>query len=174
MEIRTTSINDIEELSELVRQATEYNVSHIGHYELNHDFDWLAYTEAKLRNRNEHIFVAENNNRALAGFIDSRIVRYPHPSGKKSMFSFVCKGPGAENLSPIKPLKWGVIDECYVIPSLRRQGIGSHLVTKAIAWFKAENIGRIELSVVAENTYGEAFWKKYGFEPFRHLLSRTI
>lgn len=174
MHIRAATIKDIAELSELFRQAAEYNVAHMGHYELEPNFDWAAYAGTKLRNGHERIFVAENDDGSLAGFIDCRIIIYPGRSCRKPMFGFASRKSGTKSGLPLKPSKWGVIDECYVIPSLRRQGIGNDLVAGAVTWFKAENISRIELSVIAGNRSGEAFWKKYGFGPFRTLLVRTI
>jgi GNAT superfamily N-acetyltransferase len=68
----------------------------------------------------------------------------------------------------------GIIDQCYVTPSYQRQGIGKKLVMRAMEWFQWKQSTRIELSLIAKNEGGDAFWRKLGFELFRHALFKDV
>ncbi len=174
MEIREATKKDVVGLSKLFQQEIEYLQSLAGYYELQPNYDWLAYTEIKLKDRNRQILLAEQG-KNLCGFIYIRIVNYPPQKGHKSILQQIrnCAKKG-KPLLPVKPLMWGLIEECYVLPSQRKQGIGSQLVFRAMKWFQSKKVSRIELSHLAKNKEGEAFWRKSGFETFRLSLSKKI
>ncbi len=173
MEIRRATKKDVLKLSELFRQEIEYHQRLASYYELLTDFDWIVYTEQKLKDRDRLILVAESGE-GLAGFMVVKIMDYPPNNRYKSILRWIRHGLKKNASLPIKTKRWGVIEGCYVIPSLRRQGIGSQLVLSAMKWFQSRQISRIELSLVARNKEGEAFWEKSGFKTFRLSLSRDI
>jgi GNAT superfamily N-acetyltransferase len=173
MQIHFASKKDVLQLSELFRQDVEYHQSQAGYYELIGNFDWITYTQERLNAPKGRIIVAEHDG-LLAGFIYIRIIAYPSGSGHKSILQRIRRQSKSGTSLPIKPLLWGVIEECFILQSLRRQGIGSQLVQSATDWFKTNKISRIELSVIVRNKEGESFWEKLGFEPSRFLFSKTI
>jgi len=169
MLIRQAGFNDISVLSELYQKQFEYQLSLNPYYELVDNYDWTVFTKLKLNRSNAVVYAAVLGN-TLAGFIDIRIVHFN--SQKKGRFlsvlpklSLAKKQPGL----PLKPVKCGLIENCYVMPEFRRQGVGSRLVDEARKWFSKNNIHRIEISVAAQNPEALDFWKKCGFEPFRLL-----
>ena len=173
MVIRPAEKKDVTKLSELFRQEIEFAHWQSSYYELSGNFDWHAYAEEKLNDRSGCILIAEDKG-TLTGFIYVRIMRYPQKGTHKSFLQRVRKKPGASTLSPIKPLRWGIIEGCYVLPAYRRLGIGSGLVEKAREWFKGQGINRIELSMVSSNETADYFWRNAGFDHFRSLLFKRI
>jgi GNAT superfamily N-acetyltransferase len=173
MLIRKTNQKDILPLAELVRQNIEFHQAIACNWEILPNFDWVAYTQEKLDSQNRHILVAETS-KYMAGFIELRLFDYPSNRGHRSIIQRISRHPVKRLSSPIKPQRWGIIDDCFVIPSLRKQGIGSQLVLKAVEWFQSRNIKRIEISIVAQNTPAEAFWKSFGFKLFRLSLFKEI
>ena len=173
MEIRTASRKDVLQLSKLFQQEIEYHQDMAGYYELLPNFNWVAYTEERLKDRKRVILVAEHGE-CLAGFIVGKIMNYPPDYRYKSILRRIVHYVKKITPLPIKPMKWGFIEDCYVMPSLRRQGIGSQLVLNAMQWFQSKQVSRIELSLIARNEEGEAFWRKSGFKTFRLSLSKEI
>ncbi|MCL1869247.1 MAG: GNAT family N-acetyltransferase [Promicromonosporaceae bacterium] len=58
----------------------------------------------------------------------------------------------------------GYIYHLTVAENYRNQGIGKMLVDKVIEAFKNEGLPKIALFCLNENTGGNSFWEKYGFE----------
>ncbi|GJQ59127.1 MAG: GNAT family N-acetyltransferase [Candidatus Scalindua sp. AMX11] len=173
MEIRKATEKDIPHLSDLYQQEIEYHQKLAQYYELVPHFDWSCYVEKKLRRSNGSILVCEYCG-ALGGFIDIRINSYTVNAQRQSIFSRIRYGVKKRTTLPIKPMQWGVIEECFVVPSFRRRGIGRQLVNDALKWFQSRKIRRIELSLTAHNKEGELFWKKFGFDTFRISLTKEI
>ncbi len=171
MKIRRATKKDVLQLSELFKQEIEYHQDLAGYYELLPDFDWIAYTKERLKDSYRLILVAERGER-LAGFIVGRIMNYPPNNRYKSILHWIVHHVKKFTPLPIKPMKSGFIEDCYVIPSRRKQGIGSLLVLNAMKWFQSKQVSRVELSLVAMNKEGESFWKKEGFQTFRLSLSK--
>ena len=70
--------------------------------------------------------------------------------------------------------KYGDVYDLMVESSYRGKGIGSELLSLAIAWFKSKKIERIEISVHPDNLIGYSFWKKKGFREVFHRLYLKI
>lgn len=58
----------------------------------------------------------------------------------------------------------GLIEECYVAPEGRRQGIGTALAAQAVGKFRAQGIAAIGIQVVRANASALLFWQQLGFE----------
>jgi len=173
MDIWKATKKDVNQLAKLFKQDAEYHQRLARYYELLQDFDWVTYTEEKLNSRDKMVFVAGNHGN-LTGFIDTRIINYPPVNRYRSILQRFCRPSRKKTFLPLKPMRWGVIEGCYVNPSFRMQGIGSKLVCNTMEWFRSKQVRRIELSVVLQNKEGDAFWRKQGFETFRLLQSKEI
>jgi GNAT superfamily N-acetyltransferase len=57
----------------------------------------------------------------------------------------------------------GTISEVFVSESLRGGGIGRQLLAFALEWYKAQQITRVELQVVAGNPDGIRFYRRLGW-----------
>lgn len=64
----------------------------------------------------------------------------------------------------------GSITHIYVAQSARRAGAASILLGSLEEWFGVKGVTRTELTVVAGNSAGRAFWKACGFEVALHQL----
>ncbi len=68
----------------------------------------------------------------------------------------------------------GIIENCFVSPEFRRNGMGRALVGAALDWFAAQRVRRITLGVLANNTAGVQFWQHCGFSTYRLIMQRNI
>jgi GNAT superfamily N-acetyltransferase len=101
-----------------------------------------------MKAENAHVMVALGGNQVV-GFAVLHVNQYP-PVFKQD--------------------NYGMIDDMAVKAKYRRKGIGRKMLDAIYTWFKARNIKRVELSVVARNKAGYSFWKKNGFKDFTHRL----
>ncbi|MDQ7040695.1 MAG: GNAT family N-acetyltransferase [Rhodothermus sp.] len=63
------------------------------------------------------------------------------------------------------------INELYVLPGYRRQGIGAQLVAAVRAWAQEIGAVRLRLGVLAANREGLAFWERQQARPFSITLT---
>ena len=85
-------------------------------------------------------------------------------------------GCGAGQIINLGPL-WKInkvlhIDVVYVKSECRNQGLGEDIVKSLIAWGEAGNCEYSELNVLANNK-ASGFYKKLGFQAYRHHLVRS-
>lgn len=64
----------------------------------------------------------------------------------------------------------GSITHIYVASSARRAGAASELLGSLEDWFRTKSVARTELTVMAGNDAGRAFWKACGYEVALHQL----
>lgn len=64
------------------------------------------------------------------------------------------------------------LDELYVAPEARRNGIGAKLVASVRSWARALGAVRIRLQALHANEAAQAFWAACGAEPF--AITRTV
>src|SRR5436190_19861093 len=64
----------------------------------------------------------------------------------------------------------GSVTHLFVDPSARRQGAARVLLNALEDWFRLKNVSRMELTVVAGNPAGRAFWAACGYEVALHQL----
>lgn len=62
-------------------------------------------------------------------------------------------------LHPIKPGRWGEIEELYVRPAYRRQGIGAQLVRSGVELLRSQDAGVILALCDRDNPAALAFWR---------------
>ncbi len=68
----------------------------------------------------------------------------------------------------------GKINEFYVFPEYRQQGVGKHFVALLNDYFKENKCKQIELEVLFSNERGFSFWKSFGFETKKYLMQMDI
>jgi GNAT superfamily N-acetyltransferase len=66
------------------------------------------------------------------------------------------------------------LDELYVAPEARREGVGTRLADAVVAWADDLGADRLRLSVLAANGDGRAFWAAQQATPFSHTLTREL
>lgn len=66
----------------------------------------------------------------------------------------------------------GLIENIYVVPSARGQGIGSDLLAAAETRLFAEGVDRVGLEVLAANEAAQRFYASHGYTPHRVELEK--
>jgi len=57
----------------------------------------------------------------------------------------------------------GAISEVFVAERWRKAGVGRQLVERAVDWYRAQGISRVELQVVSGNPQAMAFYERMGW-----------
>ena len=115
--IRPATPKDLPQLADLVRREA----------------DWVRTVSAKLRRSDTQILVAEQDDH-LVGFINVRVVQRGQRATDgwlKRMVRRLLRPSGAEPDSILQPMRFGFIEDVYVAPALRNQGIATALFRKA-------------------------------------------
>lgn len=144
MQIREANLEDLGRLVELSEDNTKYHEQFRNmRLERNKQTSFEQKKELKeyLRNRNAVVLVV----------VDKEIIGY-------MIASIQGKNPY------LKYRKRATLEDAYVIPSFRKQGIGRRMFMKIIRWLKDKKVERISVSVNAKNTSAIKAWKKYGFK----------
>lgn len=68
----------------------------------------------------------------------------------------------------------GLIEGVFVETSERDVGIGGRLVDKFTSWARAHGATRIQVTISAENSLSEEFFRHFSFTPYRLVLERNI
>jgi len=63
----------------------------------------------------------------------------------------------------ILPHRDGLIDNAYVHPRWRRQGIGTHLCHMLLAWFSGQGVKEVRIHYQLSNRDALKFWERIGF-----------
>ncbi|WP_028566996.1 GNAT family N-acetyltransferase [Salisaeta longa] len=66
------------------------------------------------------------------------------------------------------------IDELYVVPAVRSQGIGRQLVAAVTHWATHQGVARVRLQVLQANGAGQAFWKAQGATPYAQTFTLPL
>ncbi len=68
----------------------------------------------------------------------------------------------------------GIIDNVYVVPERRNEGIGSALLETAENRLAGADVDRIALEVLATNERGRRFYQQHGYEPHRLEVEKAV
>lgn len=113
---------------------------------------WRNDFDGWLRGRGRWLWVAEREGR-IVGFL----------SGERYYLPPIYRAAGELFLN-----------EIYVVPESRRQGIGRALVDAAIGTGREEGIERMRLTALSRNEESREFWRSIGADAFSETLLLTI
>lgn len=147
-----------EDLPELLRLYRDY---HQGLLEVGMNYDLNEETlprvmENRLRSRLILTAVAENGAGELCGFVFCSILRLAP--------EYVCRGESSV----------GYLNDLYVAPAARHQGLAQKLTQYAENWLKEQDISVMELQVLGKNAKAREFWEKQGMEPIGTLCCKYL
>jgi len=79
-----------------------------------------------------------------------------------------------ESGSLARTVSRGLIENLYVVPDRRREGIGTALLSHAEDALRDANVERIALDVLAENDDAREFYAHHGYDPHRLTVEKPI
>ena len=170
--VRAVTFEDCHQLSGLMKEEVESAQRLARYYIVPEKFDWQGYTQDRLKDRTRKFFVAQSRGN-LVGFIELHTRKYPPPVIQPSLLCRFKKRNNRALSMPIDPLKWAVIEACFVSPQCRNKGVGSALVAAGLNWVKQAGVHRVELGVLSANS-AVAFWEKLGFDDWRIQMSKEL
>lgn len=100
--------------------------------------------------------VAEGEDGKLYGFVFCAISRL----GRE----YRCRGQGSI----------GFLQELYVVPAARRNGLASRLVDFARDWLRENGVKSLSLEVLCGNPAALAFWKRQGLVPLATICHQNL
>lgn len=88
-----------------------------------------------------------------------------------TVYGYLDAGPvHPDDVDPNQP-ESGEVYELYVDPTAQRHGGGGRLLDAAEAWFRSVGYERAELSTMATNHAGQAFYRSRGWEPTGRVVA---
>lgn len=147
-----------EDLPELLRLYRDYHQGLLAvgmNYDLNEE-TLPRVMENRLRSRLILTAVAENGAGELCGFVFCSILRLAP--------EYVCRGESSV----------GYLNDLYVAPAARHQGLAQKLTQYAENWLKEQDISVMELQVLGKNAKAREFWEKQGMEPIGTLCCKYL
>lgn len=79
-------------------------------------------------------------------------------------------GYGGFCISLIDSRGEGEIEAIYIEPELSKQGVGTALVSRAMAWFRENRVKQVRVEVAVGNEAVLLFYERFGFLPFSMIL----
>lgn len=86
------------------------------------------------------------------------------------LVGFVMFGP--ETQSYEQEVRRGFVDNIYVVPDHRGEGVGSDLLTAAESQLRETGVDALSLEVMADNERARRFYRRHGYEPHRVELEK--
>ena len=137
---------------------------------------YLAYGEELKRSGLHYDIRTENVPKVLESRIKSRLIYFAAAESAGEIVGFVIASIlrlGGEYLCGGEA-SVGYLNDIYVAPAARRQGLAEALTASAEAWLRENGVRAMELQVVTGNTAGEAFWRRQGAYPVGTLCYKKL
>jgi len=147
-----------EDLEQLLRLYYDYHngLLEVGmNYDLNEE-NLPRVMQNRLRSRLILTAVAEDEAGALRGFVFCSILRLAP--------EYTCRGETSV----------GYLNDLYVAPEARHQGLARKLTSYAENWLREQEVSVMELQVLGKNEKAQEFWKQQGMEPIGLLCCKYL
>ena len=147
-----------EDLDQLLRLYHDY---HNGLLEvgMNYDLNEEALPrvmQTRLRSRLILTAVAEDEKGNLQGFVFCSILRLAP--------EYLCRGESSV----------GYLNDLYVAPNARHQGLAQKLTAYAESWLREQDVKVMELQVLGMNENAQQYWKQQAMEPIGILCCKYL
>lgn len=126
---------------------------------MNYDLNEQALPrvlENRLRSRLILSAVAEDTQGHLHGFVFCSILRLAP--------EYTCREQASV----------GYLNDLYVAPEARHQGLAQKLTAYAENWLREQEVTVMELQVLGKNKKAQDFWQKQGLEPIGSLCCKYL
>ena len=153
--IRPAGAEDLEPLLALYHDYHN-GLRQVGmNYDLNEQ-NLPRVMENRLRSRLILTAVAQAEDGSLLGFVFCSILRLAP--------EYLCRGESSV----------GYLNDLYVAPQARRQGLAQALAAYAEGWLREQDVKVLELQVLDQNDGAWKFWKQQGLEPIGRLCCKYL
>lgn len=153
--IRQGTAEDLQALLSLYRDYHKGLLDVGMNYDLNEE-TLPRVMETRIRSRLILTAVAEDETGALCGFVFCSILRLAP--------EYLCRGESSV----------GYLNDLYVAPVARHQGLARKLTQYAEIWLREQGITTMELQVLGKNAKAREFWEKQGMEPIGTLCCKYL
>ena len=153
--IRQGTAEDLQSLLDLYREYHKGLLDVGMNYDLNEEV-LPRVMETRIRSRLILTAVAEDEYGTLCGFVFCSILRLAP--------EYLCRGESSV----------GYLNDIYVAPSARHQGLAQNLTAYAENWLREQGVSTMELQVLGRNANAQEFWKKQGMEPIGTLCCKYL
>ena len=153
--IRHATAEDLEALLGLYHDYHNGLLAVGMNYDLNEQ-NLPRVLENRVRSRLILTAVAQAESGDLVGFVFCSILRLAP--------EYLCRG---ENCV-------GYLNDLYVSPSARRQGLAHALTDYAEAWLREQDVKVLELQVLEQNTGAWNFWKQQDMKPVGRICCKYL
>ncbi|WP_248299395.1 GNAT family N-acetyltransferase [Halorhabdus amylolytica] len=135
--------------------------------------DMWVELAADQRRHGSHL-VADGNRASIRSAIGRHVVssrvRVAREEGR--LVGFVMFTVESDSLE--RTVSRGLIENLYVVPDRRREGIGTKLLERAENALEDSGVETIALDVLAGNDSARAFYAETGYEPHRLTVEKPI
>lgn len=104
----------------------------------------IEYYMKSLMDTQKIVFIAEDGQHNPVGYIIASMV----------------------NKWRYRVVKTGELENMYIVPTARKQGVGRALMEKVKIWLKSKGVERLYVSAYTNNTNAIAFYSANGFAPW--------
>lgn len=147
-----------EDLDQLLRLYHDYHedLLDVGmNYDLNEEA-LPRVMQTRLRSRLILTAVAEDEKGNLQGFVFCSILRLAP--------EYLCRGESSV----------GYLNDLYVAPNARHQGLAQKLTAYAESWLREQDVKVMELQVLGKNENAQQYWKQQAMEPIGILCCKYL
>jgi len=147
-----------EDLDQLLRLYHDYHegLLDVGmNYDLNEEA-LPRVMQTRLRSRLILTAVAEDEQGNLQGFVFCSILRLAP--------EYLCRGESSV----------GYLNDLYVAPNARHQGLAQKLTAYAESWLREQDVKVMELQVLGKNENAQQYWKQQAMEPIGILCCKYL
>jgi ribosomal protein S18 acetylase RimI-like enzyme len=132
---------------------------------------WLSLAEGQRRFES-HLVVKKNRARireAICNHIATGRLLMAREDEISGFVMFTVEVGGYE-----QDVRRGIVENLYVEPQYRNEGIGGKLLTQAEEKLADQGVDVVALEVMANNEGGRQFYRRHGYEPHRLELEKAV
>ena len=136
---------------------------------------WVALARGQ-RAHDSHLLAEQNRTRVrerlarCAATGQLLVARPPVGDGERRIVGFVMFDTRTDQYEVDR--RRGLVENLYVVPNRRGEGIGSALLARAERRLRETGVDAISLEAMADNEAARRFYRRHGYEPHRVELEK--
>lgn len=132
---------------------------------------WLSLADGQRRFES-HLLVSENRTRireSICNHIATGRLLVAREEEIRGFVMFTAEVGGYE-----QDVRRGLVENLYVEPEYRGEGVGSTLLSAAEQKLREQGVDVVALEVMAANEDGRRFYRQHGYDPHRLELEKRL